>query len=269
MRTVRAYAAGAAGIVKRDFAIYTSYRLRFVSQIVGAAFGTIIFYYVSRLVTGGTFASPDAYFAYCVIGFAVLQVLTAALAALPLTLRHELVAGTFERVLVSPLGAIPALLAMTVLPFLTALATATITLLFAALVFGMPMEWSTVALALPAAVLGGLAFLPFAVALAGTVLLVKQAGVGAGFIISALLVVGGVIFPVTVLPDWIEWTSDAQPLTPAADLLRHLVAGTPIDSAWLAMGRLALFAAVLLPPSILFLGACLRFGQRRGTVLEY
>ena len=86
--------------------------------------------------------------------------------------------------------------------------------------------------------------------IAGAVLVVKQAGAGAGFIISLLVVVGGVFFPVSVLPDWIEWTSDVQPLTPALDLVRHLVVGTPVDSTWRAIGRLALFAAVLLPPSV-------------------
>ena len=262
-------AAGAAGVVRRDFIVFTSYRFRLLSEIVAAAIGTTVVYYVSRLVTAGPFDSPDAYFAYCVVGFAVLQVLTAALAVLPLALRHELVAGTFERVLVSPLGAIYALLAMSVLPFLSALFTATMTILYAALVFGMPVDWSTAPLALPTAVLGGLAFLPFAVVITGGVLVVKQAGAGAGFIISLLVVVGGVFFPVSVLPDWIEWTSHVPPLTPALDLVRHLVVGTPVDSTWQAIGRLALFAAVLLPPSVLFLRACLRLGQRRGTVLEY
>lgn len=269
MNATRTYAAALGAVVKRDLAVYMSYRLRFVSQIAAAAFGTTVFYYVSRLVTGGEFASSDAYFAYSVIGFAVLQVLTATLAVLPLALRHELVAGTFERVLVSPLGAVPALLAMGVVPFLTALATATFTLLFAAGVFGMPVAWSTAPLAVPASLLGALAFLPFAVVITGAVLVLKQAGAGAGLIIASLLVVGGVLYPVAVLPDWIEWTSDVQPLTPAADLLRHLVAGTSIDSEWQAVGRLAAFAGVLLLPSILFLRACLRYGQRRATVLEY
>ena len=50
---------------------------------------------------------------------------------------------------------------------------------------------------------------------------------------------------------------------------RNLVVGTSVDSTWRAIGRLALFAAVLLPPSVLFVRACLRSGQRRGSVLEY
>ena len=72
------------------------------------------------------------------VGLVVLQVLTASLVVLPMALRQELVAGTFERVLVSTYGPIAGLLAMSVFPFLSALVSATITIVFAAAVFGMP-----------------------------------------------------------------------------------------------------------------------------------
>jgi ABC-2 type transport system permease protein len=269
MTVARAYAVGAAAIVKRDFLVFRSYRLRFLSEIVSAVLGVTLFYYLSRLVTAGSFETSDDYFSFAVIGLAVVQVLTAALVLLPLALRQELVAGTFERVLVSPLGPIYGVLAMAVFPFFSALVSAMLMIVFAALVFGMPVEWSTAPLAVPAALLGALAFLPFAVVLTGTVFVVKQAGAGAGLIVTLVALVGGVFFPVALLPDWIEWTSDVQPLTPAADLLRNLAVGTPIDSAWGATARLVLFAAVLLPLSVLFLRGCVRYGQRRGSVLEY
>jgi ABC-2 type transport system permease protein len=261
--------AGAAAIVKRDYLIFASYRLRFLAEIVSAILGVTLFYYVSRLVTGGAFESSDDYFAYAVIGLAVLQVLTACLVVLPMVLRQELLAGTFERILVSAFGPVQCLLAMSVFPFLSALVSAALTIAFASLVFGMNVDWSSAPLALPAAALGYVAFLPFAVLITGVVFIVKQVGTGAGLLITCLSLVAGVFFPVVLLPDWIEWTSEVQPLTPAADLLRHLVVGTPIDSAWSATLRLAAFAAVLVPLSILSLRACLTYAQRRGTVLEY
>jgi ABC-2 type transport system permease protein len=260
---------GAGAIVKRDVLIFTSYRMRFLGELISAILGVTLFYYVSRLVTGGSFASSDAYFAYAVIGLAVLQVLTACLVMLPMTLRQELVAGTFERILVSAYGPVQSLFAMSVFPFLQALVSATITILFAAAVFGMPLSWSTAALSIPAAALGYVAFLPFAVAVTGLVFVVKQAGTGTGFLITCLSLVAGVFFPVALLPDWIEWASEVQPLTPAADLLRHLVTGAPIDSPWEATLRLVAFAAVLVPLSLLCMKASLRYAQRRGTVLEY
>ena len=266
---LRAVVAGVGAVVVRDFRIFTSYRLRFLSEIVSAVLGVTLFYFVSRLVTGGTFKSSQEYFAYAIVGLAMLQVLTAAIVVLPMSVRQELVAGTFERVLVSPLGPVSGVLAMFVFPFFSAAVMALLTIAVGVFVFGMPIRWSTVALALPVALLGSLAFLPFAVLITGAVFVFKQAGAGAGFLVTCLALVAGVFFPVALLPDWIEWTSEVQPLTPALDLLRHLVVGTPIDSAWEPTVRLVAFTAVLLPPSILVLRACLRHAQRQGTVLEY
>lgn len=266
---MRADAAGAVAILKRDYVVFRSYRLRFLSEVVAATLGVALFYYVSRLVSGGGFESSDEYFAYAVVGLAVLEVLTAALMAMPLSLRQELVAGTFERTLVSAFGPVPSILAMSTFPFLTAVLSAMITIAVGWLVFGMPVEWTTAPLALPAAVLGFVAFLPFAILLTGAVFVFKRVGAGVGLLVTCLSLVAGVLFPVALLPDSIEWLSHVQPLTPALDLTRHLVVGSPVDSVWEPIVRLLAFIAVLLPVSIALLQACLRYAQRHGTVLEY
>jgi len=266
---LRADAAGAVAILKRDYVVFRSYRLRFLSEVVAASLGVALFYYVSRLVSGGGFESSDEYFAYAVVGLAVLEVLTAALMAMPLSLRQELVAGTFERALVSAFGPVPYVLAMSIFPFLTAVFGATITIAVGWLVFGMPVDWTTVPLALPAAVLGYVAFLPFAILLTAAVFVFKRVGAGVGLLVTCLSLVAGVLFPVALLPSWIEWLSQVQPLTPALELTRHLVVGSPVDSVWEPILRLLAFIAVLLPISIALLQACLRYAQRHGTVLEY
>jgi ABC-2 type transport system permease protein len=266
---VRADIAGATAVLKRDYVVFRSYRLRFLSEVVAASLGVALFYYVSRLVSGGGFESSDEYFAYAVVGLAVLEVLTAALMAMPLSLRQELVAGTFERALVSAFGPVPCVLAMSIFPFLTAVLGATITIAVGWLVFGMPVEWTTLPLALPAAVLGYVAFLPFAILLTAAVFVFKRVGAGVGLLVTCLSLVAGVLFPVALLPGWIEWLSEVQPLTPALELTRHLVVGSPVDSVWEPVLRLLAFIAVLLPISIALLQACLRYAQRHGTVLEY
>jgi ABC-2 type transport system permease protein len=266
---LRAYGAAAFAIMKRDALIFASYRLQLISDFVSTVFGMTVFYYVSRLVQGGQFETSDEYFAFAVVGVVVLGIVTSGLSDLPGSLRGELVVGTFERLLVSPFGALRALLAMVFFPFLSGLASGFVTLSFAALVFDMPLRWSMLPLAALAAFLGVLAFMPFAVAITAAVLVVKQAGAGAGLLITLMSLFGGAFFPVSLLPDWIEWTAHVQPFTPAVDLLRHLLIGTPLDAPWGAVARLIGFAAVLLPVSIVFFQACLAFGQRRGTVLEY
>src|SRR5919109_3328737 len=98
------YGSAALGILRRDLAVFLSYRLRFASQVASTLFALLLFYYVSRLVRVSMFPSPDDYFAFAVVGLVIFNVLTSTLSAAPASLRQELVAGTFERLIVSPFG---------------------------------------------------------------------------------------------------------------------------------------------------------------------
>lgn len=244
--------------------------MRVVSQTLGLFLSITLFYYVSRLVSPGAFASSDAYFAYVVVGIIILAVLTATLTALPLTVRQELVAGTFERFVVSPMGAVAGVAAMILFPLFMALSMAVVELLLAALVFGLDIHWSTASLGLPVGLLCALSFAPFALFMAASVILVKQVSGGVTFVTTGLAFVGGFFFPVRLLPDWIEWTSQVQPFTPSLDLLRHLLVDTPlVDPAWESILKVALFAAGLLPLSGLALKHAVEACRRRGTLIEY
>ena len=106
--------------------------------------------------------------------------------------------------------------------------------------------------------------------IAGSVILVKQAGAAAGFVVTAIALVGGFLFPVYLLPAWIKWMSEVQPFTPALDLLRHLLVDTPLaGSPWTTVAKLVGFAALLLPVSLVTLHRFIRLAQRRGTIIEY
>ena len=270
MTALRVYGAATVGMVQRDWRLFVSYRTRFLTQLLSGFFSLVLFYYVSRIVGSRAFRTPDEYFAFAVVGLVVMGVLVSTLANLPMTLRQELVAGTLERLVVSPFGAVAAIAAMAWFPFALAFVNGLLTITVATLVFGLHLEWSTAALAVPVAALGALAFAPFALLVAGAVILVKQAGAGAGFIVTGISLAGGFFFPVALLPDWIEWVSKIQPFTPALDLLRHLLVGTPLSgSPWTPVVKLAAFAAVLLPLSLLLLRQAIRLAQRRGTIIEY
>jgi ABC-2 type transport system permease protein len=268
--SVRAFVDAAAALFMRDARLYLSYRARFITQTVSGLLGLVLFYFVSRLVTAGTFESPDTYFAYVVVGLVVFEVMAASLGILPAALRQELVAGTFERVVLSPFGAVRAVLSMLIFPFVVALVQAVLTVMFAVLIFDMPFEWRSAPLAAPVLLVGALAFVPFAFVLAATVLTVKQALGGTAFIVSGISLSSGFFFPVALLPDWIEWTSEAQPFTPTVGVLRELLIGFEADgSAATALVKLAIFIAVFLPLGVWSLAASIRFAQRRGTIIEY
>jgi ABC-2 type transport system permease protein len=268
MRLAAQYGSAAAAIVHRDFRIYISYKLRFATQVAGSLFSIVIFYYVSRLVQVEGF-TPDTYFAFVVVGLFIFAVLTSTFACAAV-LRQELVAGTFERLATSAFGPVASTFSVMAFPILMSLVHGTVVVAVATVSFGLPLEWSTAPLAVPVAVLGALAFMPFGVFIAAAVLVAKQAMSAGNFLVAGISIIAGLYFPVTLLPGWIEWTSYVQPFTPAVDLMRHLLVGTPLsDPAWVALLKLAGFAAVLLPGAAIVLTAALRVARRRGTIIEY
>ncbi len=264
------YAAGMYAIAKRDTLSLFSYRFRLYTQLVGSVVNVVLFYYISRLVTRSRIGSADDYFAYVVVGLVIFTVLGSTLSTMPTRLHQELAAGTFERLLISPLGATAGIVGMTIFPFVMALVQGTVTISVAALAFHMPIHWSTAGLAIPVALLGTLSFVPFAMLIVAGVLIVKQAGAGVGFVMTGISLVGGFFFPPELLPVWIRWLSEVQPFTPALELLRHLLVGTALtESAGLSFLKIGACAVVLLPLSVWSVAAALRFGQRRGTITEY
>jgi len=256
-------------IMWRDLHVYLSYRTRIVSQLLTAVFSLALFYYVARLVHLQGFNSPASYFAFVVVGLALVSVMYSCF-IVPELLRQELVAGTFDRLLLSPFGAVRAVLAMTLFPLLLSFVLAAWTLALGCVMFGLQLHWSTVPLAVPAIVLALLAFLPFGMLFAALTVLVKQGSFGTSWVIALLALTGGVYFPIAVLPHWMQDVSRLQPFTPANDVLRHLLVNSPLTtSIGPALLKLAGFAGLLLPVSIYLLSRAIRTGQRRGTIIEY
>ncbi len=268
MSVARCYLDAALGIVRRDFTILLTYRMQVVTQFFAPLFSLVIFYYIAKLVQVGSFVTAADYFGFVVVGLVIAQVLQSAMTG-PALFRQELVAGTFERMLLSPFGAVAGIVSMLVFPLLNACVMATVTLLIAATVFGMQVQWPDALLALPVGIAGAIAFCAIALFFLSATVLFKQ-NAGTTWVTAAITVVSGVYFPVALLPGWISWAADVQPFTATVDLLRHLLVGTPLkESPALLAVQLAAFIAVLAPLGLLALSRAVEASRRRGTVIEY
>lgn len=264
-------AAGHAflAVMRRDLHVFLSYRTRIVSQVLTSVFSITLFYYVSKLVHVEGFGSPQTYFGFVVVGIALVSIMYSCF-SIPELVRQELVAGTFDRLLLSPFGAIRSVIAMTLFPLLYSFVLAALTLGMACALYGLKLHWSTVPLSVPAMGLALLAFLPFGLLFAALTVSIKQGAIGTTWVIALISIVGGLYFPISLLPHWMQTAAKMQPFTPATDVLRHLLVNSPQStSIQAALIRLVVFAAVLLPLSIFALSSAIRLGQRRGTIIEY
>jgi len=257
------------GIVRRDAILFVSYRTQLVSQVLSPLFAIAIFYYISHLLKVQTFHSPGDYFGYVIVGLVIVEILTLSLGLMPVSVRQELVSGTIERFLVSAHGPVNGILGTMLFPLFNAFASGVLTLVLATVIFGLPLA-ATSFLAIPVAVIGVIAFMPFALFLVAVVLAFKQVAGASQFIVSGIAIVGGLYFPIALLPGWIQWASEVQPFTPATDLMRHLLVNTPLaHPAAVELLKLVGFSVALLPAAFLLLRASIHKGQRSGTIAEY
>jgi ABC-2 type transport system permease protein len=264
-RSGRAFLA----VFRRDLSIYMSYRMRFLSQAASTLFSLVLFYYVSRLVHVRGFGSSDNYYAFVVVGLALLGVIYSCFAT-PALVRQELVAGTLDRLVLSPFGPVRSIIAMTLFPLAYATVLATLSLALAYVVFGLHLHWSTVPLSIPVMGLTLLAFLPFGLLFAALTIVVKQDNVGTNWLVAILALIGGMYFPIALLPHWVQVAGKLQPFTPATETLRHYLVDSPLNASIASsLLKLAAFAVVLLPVSIYALRAAVSTGQRRATIIEY
>jgi ABC-2 type transport system permease protein len=269
MTRARLWCEAMWGIIRRDAILFVSYRSQLVAQFLGPLFSITLFYYISHLVTARSIHSPGGYFGFVIVGLVIIQIVTVSMGVMPITVRQELVSGTIERFLVSAHGPINGIVGTMMFPLVNALFGGVLVLTLASVIFGLPLA-STAVIALPVALLGTLAFMPFGFFLVSLVMAFKQASSASQFIVAGVGIIGGLYFPVRVLPAWIRWMSDVQPFTPAADLLRHLLVGAPlVHPAAVELLKLVGFIAVLVPAGLVLLRASIRYGQRTGTVAEY
>jgi ABC-2 type transport system permease protein len=268
MTLVSLYLDAIFATMRRDAAIFVSYRFRFATQILGMLFSLTTFYYIAKLVRPDAVGTRGHYYAYVVVGIVIVSVLTAALTTAQIV-RTELMQGNFERMLTSPLGPVGGVIAVAMFPIAYAMLFAGLMLCLAVGIFAVPLHVAGIPVALVVSGLGAIAFASIGFLFVASLLAFKSAA-GTTWVVAGLGLLGGAYFPVKLFPGWIRWVSDVQPFTPAVDLLRHLLVGTPsLQPVWLELLKLGGFALVLMPASAAILWLAVGLARRRGTIMEY
>jgi ABC-2 type transport system permease protein len=260
--------------VRRDFLVAWSYRLSFVSDIVGLGGQILMFYFIGRMVDPSRLptygGSHVTYLEFAAIGIAVGVFIQFGLDRVSAAMRGEQLMGTLESVLVTPTAPATVQLGsvafdLVYIPLRTAVFLGGITLAFG-------LHFSAAGL-FPALLLL-VAFIPFVWGLGvltAALLLTFRRGsgfVGIGVVILGLL--SGVYFPLNLLPHWLRFISHANPVAMAIGGMRDTLLGSS------GLGDVAPTILILLPLSAaslaLGIGAfrlAVRRERRRGTLGLY
>jgi ABC-2 type transport system permease protein len=256
---------------QRDLRIASSYRSPFVLELVEALFGAAMFYYVARFVDSPQLreALPQgtSYFAYSLVGFVFFDYLHAAVDSFDRSLEEARDSGTLEPLLVTQVS-LPVMLAgSAAYPFALTTLRVAIYLGWGAALFGFPLHsanWLAVVVVLIATMLS---FSGLGLFSSAYLLLFKRGNPSKWFFLGVSSIVGGMLFPVSVLPHWLQVVAYLNPVTYALDAMRAaLLDGAGVAAIVRPLLMLLLFAAVLLPTSTLAFSWALQRTKITGTL---
>jgi ABC-2 type transport system permease protein len=152
-------------------------------------------------------------------------------------------------------------------------ATSTTVLLYlgaGVLLFGVDLSGANVGAAFLVLVLSIAAFSGVGIALASLIVVFKRGeGILGAFTLVPLLL-GGVYFPTSMLPDWLQFASALLPITYALRTMRYaLFRPDELSRAAGDVVALALFALVALPASVWLFGWAVRQAKISGSLSHY
>ncbi|MEY2569748.1 MAG: type transport system permease protein [Acidimicrobiaceae bacterium] len=262
----------AAAFFRRDFRIERSYRLAFLSSIGGALTTVLSAGFLSRLVDQPKELIPYGgdYFTFVLIGTAALSFFSVALGSFSSSLGQEQEMGTLEALLVTPNDERQLLLGGAAWPFCFATVQLVLYLLLGAALFGAKVEVGHLGLAAGVLVLTLLAFSAVGLAGAAVIVLTKRAGVLLTLVSGAFALLGGVLYPIDVLPRPLQLLAQALPMSHGLDgVRRSLVANPDLGAIGVDALVLAVFAAACVPASLQGFRWAVRRAKRQGTLSHY
>ena len=256
---------------RRDVAIARSYRVAFALEILEAFCGVATFYYLSRFVSNSelarTLPRSSDYFAFALVGFAFFDYLTVSLSAFDSSIVEAQQNGTLEAMLVTETPLTMILAASAAYPFVLLALRTVIYLAWGALLFHFPIReanWLGAMIILATSVL---AFAGLGIISTSYLLLFKRGNPARWLIVGASSLLGGIMYPVSVLPGPLQWAARLIPVTYSlAGMREALLTGASFAQLWPSVRALLLFAAILLPLSGLVFAWALRQTRITGTL---
>ena len=257
----------------RDFRMEISYKAGFIFRIATAIINVAIYYFISSFF--GAAAAPylnnygGNYFAFVIIGVAFSEYLAIGISAIGESIREGQTTGTLELMLLSPTRLVVALLSSSLWSYVFATLRVVVYMIFG-VALGLRFDHANLPFALLSLVLAIISFNMLGLFTASAIILMKRGDTLGWALRVSSLVLGGVYYPVGVLPGWLGLVGQALPLTHALELLRRsLLLGEGFTQLWGELLILAALTIALLPLGLLACHLAIQIARTDGSLSHY
>ncbi len=261
--------APVGALASSDFLVQRSYRFALAYDLLWGLIDLVLYYFISRVVgrvPAADLGRAPSYFAFALAGLIMSLVVTSATSAIGERVRGEELTGTLEALCAQPVSSTELATGWAAFPLVFAAARVAVYMAVATVFLGLSadaIQWGGAVAVLCAA---SLSFLPLGILAAAATVVFKRGQNLVGIAIFAMTFAGGALFPLGVLPGWLEAIGKVLPTRFAFDGMRRALFG----GSWGPdAGILAAIGVVGIPIALRLFALAIERAKRDGTLAQY
>jgi ABC-2 type transport system permease protein len=267
--TLRHELIGLAGVVERNIYLVKRYIWWDVAFFVWTVANTLTIVFIAKgIEAGGGKIDVNEVTTTLLIGAVVWAYLGIIFEILTETVAWERWEGTIEYTFMAPLSRPIHLFGMGLFAIVYGVVRAVLLFGVVALFFSLQLSNANFVAALLVLVVASISFIGIGMMTAVLPLISPEKGTQLGFVAQGiLLVVSGVYYPVSVLPDWMQWLSVISPATYALDGIRDaIIDGASVSAMWPNIWPLLIIGVVSVPLGLEVFRRGERYAKRHGKL---
>jgi ABC-2 type transport system permease protein len=241
---------GLGGVLERNWYLIKRYAWWEIAFFIWTAANTLTIVFIGKgIVAGGGDIDLDRVTTQLLIGAVIWSYLGIVFEIIVETVAWERWEGTIEYTFMAPLSRPVHLIGMGLFAVGYGVVRAAIVFTVIAAFFGLHMPDANFLAALLVLAVASVSFIGIGMMTAVLPLISPEKGTQIGFVgQGVLLVISGVYYPVSVLPEWMQWLSKISPATYALDGIRAAVLdGAGVAAMWSRIWPLLIIGAVAVP----------------------
>jgi ABC-2 type transport system permease protein len=269
MAAVRHQAIALAGVVERNAYLVKRYGWWELAFFVWTVANTLTIVFIAEGVeaTGGQL-DVERQTTILLIGAVIWSYLGIVFEILTETVAWERWEGTIEYTFMAPLSRSMHLAGQGVFAIIYGLARAALLFVVVAMFFDLSLPDANYAAALLVVTVASISFIGIGMMTSVMPLISPEKGMQLGFIAQGiLLVVSGVYYPVSVLPEWMQWLAKISPATYALEGAREaIIEGAGVSAMWDEIWPLIIIGIVSVPLGLWVFARGERYAKHHGKL---
>jgi ABC-2 type transport system permease protein len=258
----------------RDFINESSYKFAFISQIVGIFITTLAWFFLSNLFGGAI--SPKLseyggdYFSFVLVGIAFSNYLQVSLNSFSGSIRNAQTLGTLEAMLATQTNIPTIILSSSIYNFIITSFRVFVFLIFGSLLFDFQISDANYFAAFLVLIITIVCFSCLGIISASFIMVYKKGNPLNWIFVNLSWLLGGVLYPVSVLPEWLQKISYLLPITYSLKAMRlSLIKGYTTMEIINLLIPLIFFAGIMLPLSISVFKFAVKRSKIEGSLIQY